>query len=93
MNSYIETGYAGKLSKKEATSTSNITNYIPHHSVVNPNKPDKLRIVYDAGAQYQNTTLNQNLIKGPDKGQLKDNLVGVLLRFRKRKIFSECSIK
>ena len=41
VNSYIESGYTRKLSKEEADSTSNITNYIPHHSVVNPNKPGK----------------------------------------------------
>ena len=52
VNSYIESGYARKLSKKEGDSTSNITNYIPYHSVVNTNKPGKLRVVYDAGAQY-----------------------------------------
>ena len=44
-NSYIESEYARKLSKKEADSTSNTTNYIPHHSVVNPNKSGKLRVV------------------------------------------------
>ena len=35
VNSYIESGYARKLSKEEADSTSNITNYMPHQSVVN----------------------------------------------------------
>ena len=76
VNSYIESGYARKLSKKEADSTSNITNYIPHHSVVNPNKSGKLRVVYDAGVQYPNTSLNQNLIKGPD---FLNNLVSNLI--------------
>ena len=41
VNSYIESGYDRKISKEEADSTSNITNYISHHSVVNPNKPGK----------------------------------------------------
>ena len=50
--SYIESGYARKLFKEEATSTSNITYYISHQSVVRPNKPGKLRVAYDAGAQY-----------------------------------------
>ena len=45
VNSYIENGYARKLSKEEVDSTSNITNDIPHHSVVNPNKPGKLKLV------------------------------------------------
>ena len=58
VNSYIESGYARKSSKEEATSTSNITNYISHHSVVNHNKTCKLRVVYDAGAQFQNPKFN-----------------------------------
>ena len=68
---------------EETDSTSNITNCILHHSVVNPNKPGKLIAVYYAGSQYQKTSLNQNLIKGPD---FFNNLVGVLMRFRKGKM-------
>ena len=52
INSYIESGYVRTLSKEEVDSTSNITNYIPHHSVVNPNKHGKLRVAYDGGSQY-----------------------------------------
>ena len=90
VNSYIESGYARRLSRKEADGTSNIINYILHHSIVNPNKPGKLRVVYDAGAQYRNTSLNQNLIKGPD---FLNNLVGVLIRFRKGKIAAASDIQ
>ena len=90
VNSYIERDNARKLSKEEATITSNITNYITHHSVVNPNKRGKLRVAYDAGAQYQNTSLNQNSIKGPD---FLNNLVGVLMRFRKGKIAATSGIQ
>ena len=90
VNSYIENGYAEKLSKEEADGTSNITNYIPHHSVVNPNKPGKLRVVYDVGAQYQNTSLNKNLIKGSD---FLNDLVSVLIRFRKGNIAAMSDIQ
>ncbi|XP_074632738.1 uncharacterized protein LOC141891656 [Acropora palmata] len=34
-------GYARRLSKEEAAAVSNITWYIPHHAVTNPNKPGK----------------------------------------------------
>ena len=73
VNSHTESGHARKLSKEDSDSTSNITSYIPHYSVVNPNKSGILRVVYDAEAQSQNTSLNQNLIKGPD---FLNNLVG-----------------
>ena len=53
--------------------------YLPHHSVTNPKKPEKVRVVFDAAAKYQGTSLNESLMQGPD---LTNNLVGVLLRFR-----------
>jgi hypothetical protein len=39
MDDYIKKGYAKKLSKEEAANTSDITWYLPHDGVVNPNKP------------------------------------------------------
>ena len=53
--------------------------YIPHHNVVNPRKPDKFRIVFDCSAEYQGTSLNKEVLQGPD---LTNKLIGVLLRFR-----------
>ena len=75
--SYIESGYARKLFKEEATSTSNITYYIPHQSAVRPNKPGKLRVAYDVRAQY-------SVIKFEIKIQRPDflnNLPSVPIRF------------
>ena len=47
--------------------------------MTNINKLNKLRIVFDAGAKFSNTSLNQHLLRGPD---LSNNLIGILLRFR-----------
>ena len=58
MKEYIKKGYARKLSDKKANTISPRTNYIPHHSVTNINKPNKLRIVFDAAAKFSNTSLN-----------------------------------
>ena len=52
--------------------------YLPHHPVVNPNKPGKVRRVANAAAKFRGQSLNSNLITGPD---LLNNLVGILLRF------------
>ena len=79
MQDYIDRGYARKLSKLEGETTSSKTNYLPHHAVLNPNKPGKVRVVFDAAAKHEGTSLNQNLLQGPD---MTCNLVGVLSRFR-----------
>ena len=81
INVYIKDGHASILSKAEAEKESaKIINYIPHQAVTKVNKPGKIRVVFDAGARYKKTSLNENLQKGPD---LLNNLVGILLRFRK----------
>ena len=53
--------------------------YLPHHEVVNPNKPGKVRRVSNAASKFKGQSLNSNLLTGPD---LLANLTGVLLRFR-----------
>ena len=80
---YVDKGYAKKLSKEEASKTSNITWFLPHHPVLNPNKPGKVRVVFDAAAKFQGTSLNDQLVQGPD---LTNDLVGVLIRFREERI-------
>ena len=83
ISSYVEKGYIQKLSDEEAQEFSPNTWYIPHHGVTNVNKPGKVRIVFDAAAKSQGQSLNSNLFSGPD---LLNNLLGVLLRFRRHRI-------
>ena len=59
-NDYIEKGYAVKLSEEEAASTSDHTWYLPHHVVVS-----KVRVVYNVAAVWGGTSLNKNLLQGP----------------------------
>lgn len=63
MNEYIIKGDAYRLTPEEAAQTSSITWYLPHHPVVNPHKPGKLRIVFDAAAEFEGTSLNKTLCK------------------------------
>ena len=82
VNQYIEKGHATKLTNDTACQSSDITNYIPHHTVTNSNKSGKIRVVLDAAAQNEGTSLNDKLLKGSD---LLNTLTGLLIRFTKGK--------
>ncbi|XP_044174376.1 uncharacterized protein LOC122958005 [Acropora millepora] len=80
VDTYIAKGYARKLSPTEiAAEEPKNTWYLPHHAVTNPNKAGKIRVVFDAAASYKGTSLNDQLVTGPD---LLNSLVGVIMRFR-----------
>ncbi|XP_064625912.1 uncharacterized protein LOC135486746 [Lineus longissimus] len=83
IDDYITKGYAVQLSDEEAAVTTSKTWYLPHHGVQNPNRPGRVRVVFDAAARYIETSLNQELLQGPD---LTNSLVGVLTHFRLGKI-------
>ncbi|XP_014676487.1 PREDICTED: uncharacterized protein LOC106816401 [Priapulus caudatus] len=53
--------------------------YLPHHPVIHPRKPGKVRVVYDCSAPYQGVLLNVLIRQGPD---LMNKLIAVMLRFR-----------
>ncbi|KAK7930587.1 hypothetical protein WMY93_006982 [Mugilogobius chulae] len=57
--------------------------YLPIFGVYHPQKPDKIRAVFDSSAQFNGISLNDTLIRGPD---LNNTLLGVLLRFRREQI-------
>ena len=79
METTIKMGYAELVPPEEINSACRQW-YLPHHPVLSPKKPGKVRIVYDCAAVAHNRSLNDFLMKGPD---LTNSLVGVLLRFRK----------
>ena len=85
MQFYIDQGYAELAENKEPAllEPEGLNWFLPHHPVVNPRKPDKLRIVYDCAATFMGTSLNGALMQGP---YLNNSLVGVLTRFRLERI-------
>lgn len=83
MSDYIKKGYARRLTPEESAKDSPKCWYLPHHPVTNPHKPDKVRIVFDAAAEFKGTSLNKHLLQGPD---MTNSLTGVLLRFRQGSI-------
>ncbi|KAJ8366529.1 hypothetical protein AAFF_G00350830, partial [Aldrovandia affinis] len=82
MEDILKKGYAVKLNSAECEPTegSNMVSASPR--VRHPVK-QKLRVVFDCGASFQGTSLNQQLLQGPD---LTSSLVGVLMRFRQETV-------
>ncbi|XP_058789847.1 uncharacterized protein LOC131663444 [Phymastichus coffea] len=76
MNRLFENGYAVKVS-------GNVKRprewFVPHFGVQNTNKPEKVRLVFDAACPTKGISLNCLLETDPD---LLESLVAVLLRFR-----------
>jgi len=90
IKAYVDKGYARKLTPEEASAPSPKQWFLLYHSVRNPNKPDKVRIVMDAATKCDGVSLNDKLHTGPD---LLNNLVGVLLRFREQCVGSVADIE
>jgi hypothetical protein len=79
INNNVDKGYASKIHKSEGKDIQaeerNVW-YLPHHPVLHPQKP---RIVFDCAAKYEDMSLNDRLLQGPD---LTNKFIGVLSRFR-----------
>ena len=79
VSDYNERGHAEKIPKEELKVKDRPVWCLPHHPVTHPLKPDKMRVVCDCAAKYGGTSLNQQLLQGPDQ---TNQLVGLLSRFR-----------
>jgi hypothetical protein len=88
MDDVISRGDAEKVPLEEIDSDQ--AWYIPHHGVYHLHKPGKICVVFDCSAKFQDTSLNDHLLTGPD---LTNTLVGVLCRFRKGSIAVMCDIE
>ncbi|XP_059352987.1 uncharacterized protein LOC130690708 [Daphnia carinata] len=81
---YINLGHARLLSTEEAKGRTLNTNYMPHHGVQSATSlTTKTRVVFDGSAECEGTSLNKNLLRGPN---YLLNLLGIILRFRKHQI-------
>ena len=83
MEDYIAKGCARKVSDEEASKSGPRTWYLPHFAVTSSNKPNKVRIVFDAASEHGETSLNKKLLQGPD---YTNSLVRVFLRFREENV-------
>ena len=90
MQEYIVKGHAQKVPTEELNLKEQPVWYLPHHPVTHPLKPGKVRVVFDCAAKYCGTSLNQQLLQGPD---LTNPLVGVLIRFRQEPVAMAADIE
>ena len=72
-------GFASVLTSEELKSSNQGLWYVPHHPVLNPNKPDKMRRICNAASNFHGLFMNDTLQGGPE---LLANLMGILARFR-----------
>ncbi|XP_058826161.1 uncharacterized protein LOC131686058 [Topomyia yanbarensis] len=81
---FQQKGYAHKATSDELASfDTNRTWYLPLGIVLNPKKPGKVRLIWDAAAKVKGVSLNTMLLKGPD---LLTPLLSVLYRYREREV-------
>ena len=64
--------------------------YIQHYGIYYPEKPGKLRVVFDCSDSHKGMCLNDNLLQDLN---ITNNLVGVLLSFRQESIAVEGDIQ
>ncbi|XP_055527219.1 uncharacterized protein LOC129719835 [Wyeomyia smithii] len=77
---YEVKGYAHKATENEIATTDPAKCwYLPLGIVLNPKKPNKLRLIWDAAATVNGVSLNSTLLKGPD---LLTGLPSVMSTFR-----------
>ena len=75
----VEKRFVKILDQSEVKGTFGKEWYLPHHPVLNPNKPGKVRRVCNAASKNKEECLNDKLLAGPD---LLHGLIGTIFRFR-----------
>ena len=78
MEKYIADGHVRQIPFNELKVDKGKAWWLPVFPVTHPKK-SKVRIVFDSSASFSGTSLNNELMQGPDNNNL---LLGVLLRFR-----------
>ena len=86
----ISKGHATPVPSEEIHGQRGHVWYLPHFGVYHPKKPTKVRVVFDASAEFDGVSLNKVLLPGPD---LMNSLLGVLIRFRRERVGVMCDLE
>lgn len=76
LDDVISNGFAEMVPQNELHAGEDNVFYIPDHGVYHPRKA-KLQVVFDCGVKFKGTSLNDQLLQGPN---LTSSLIGVLLQ-------------
>ena len=82
LRSDVGKGYVVAVSPHDSKNRSDREWYVPHHPVLNPNKPGKIWRVLNCASKFHGKSLNNSLLVRPD---LLQKLLFVLMRFREHK--------
>lgn len=85
----FDNGFAEIIEQPDKVSGQHLR-YIPHFSVHNVNKPDRLRVVHDAAVKIDSNSFNDLMLTGP---VLLKPLFGVIMRFRQFKVGIKSDMK
>ena len=89
--------YVGKLDQTELNKTQDkLQWYLQQHHVINPHKPEKVRLVRNTLAKYQSVAINVKLVFGPGLilsfiGTFSDSENNTICRYRSNVSSSCCS--
>ena len=90
LKQYEEEGAACLVGPLEDCGKDNLSWFLPHHGVWTAKKPNVPRVVFDCAAKHRGTSLNDQLLKGPDN---TSSLLGVILRFRVGRVAVVADVK
>ena len=90
MGNMISKGHGSPVPAEELEKERGCVWYLPHFGVYHPKKPSKVRVVFDASAEFEGMSLNKVLLPGPN---LANSLLGVLICFRRERIGVMCGIE
>lgn len=89
MGKIIEKGHASPVPCDEVPPSAGRFWYLPHFATYH-NTKRTIRVVFDSSCEFQGVSLNKALLPGPD---LMNNLIGVLIRFRKENVAVMCDVE
>lgn len=88
IDDYLKKGYIEKVENIDINGDE--CWYLPHFPVIRPDKETtKVRIVFDGAAKFNGQSINDAIYQGP---KLQQDLIKVLLRFRKFPVALVCDI-